>query len=71
MSYAVYGENLETTLKLLTCLNSINLIDKKEGRLAKRMTLNAHCQTLYRSRKHMKVIKEELKTIKPYKPHAI
>ena len=42
MSYSVYGENLEATLKLLTSQKSISLTDKRDPK-SKRMFITAQC----------------------------
>eukprot|EP00347_Sterkiella_histriomuscorum_P018916 403343678 len=70
MSYSVYGENLENTLKLLSCQKTISLIDKKDPK-SKRTFITAQCPPISRSKKANQALNEELDNIIAYKPQNI
>ncbi|CDW78793.1 UNKNOWN [Stylonychia lemnae] len=65
MTYSVYGENLENSLKLLSQQKTIQLIDKKDPK-SKRAFVTAQCQQVYRSKKVLQRIAEELQQVQPY-----
>lgn len=50
VSYTVYGENLEATLKLLTLQKSISLMDKKDPKYKRMFITATHYKTVQPSR---------------------
>lgn len=66
MSYTVYGENLEACLKILSCMKTVSLIDKKDPK-SRRMFITAQCQIPFKSAKSMKALREDLNTVQAYK----